>query len=65
MKLAVYSGNAEEMLKGYLEMSEEKGRLRIERITRSIQAASYACIGIVLILIYQILMMPLQILTQI
>lgn len=65
MKLAVYSGNAEEMLKGYLEMSEEKGRLRIARITRTIQAASYACIGIVLILIYQILMMPLQILTQI
>ncbi|MGN1389096.1 MAG: type II secretion system F family protein [Bulleidia sp.] len=65
MKLAVYSGNAEEMLKGYLEMSEEKGSLRIARITRIIQGASYASIGVVLILIYQILMMPLQILTQI
>ncbi len=65
MKLAVYSGNAEEMLKGYLEMAEEKIRLRIAGITRTIQAGSYACIGVLLILIYQILMMPLQILTQI
>ena len=64
LKIAFYSSEMESMLEGYLEMAHERSRRQCIRITRTVQILSYACIGVILILVYEVLMLPLQILTQ-
>ncbi len=64
LKIAFYSSEMESMLEGYLEMAQERSRRQCIRITRTVQVLSYACIGVILILVYEVLMLPLQILTQ-
>ena len=64
LKIAFYSSEMETMLEGYLEMSQERAKRQCRKITRIIQVISYLCIGAVLILVYQILMLPMSILTQ-
>ena len=64
LKIAFYSSEMESMLEGYLQMSQERSRRQCRKITRIIQAFSYLSIGAVLILVYQILMLPLSILNR-
>ena len=64
LRIAFYSSQMETMLEGYLEMSKERSRRKCRKITRIIQVISYLSIGAVLILVYQILMLPLSILTK-
>ncbi len=64
IKISVYASNIEEMLSGYLEMSKERIRRQAKKITKILQLISYATIGFILILVYQVLMMPLQILQK-
>lgn len=63
-KIALYSSDMEKMLEGYLEMSSYR-LLRQSRIfTKTVQAVSYCSIGLILIVIYQALMLPITMLSQ-
>lgn len=64
LKIALYSSEMESILERYLEMAKERSVRQCKRITRTVQILSYACIGVILILVYEVLMLPLQILTQ-
>lgn len=64
-RMAVYAGSTEEMLSGYLAMSQARTARHIRTLTRIIQAAAYGGIGILLVLVYQVLMMPMTMLKKI
>lgn len=64
LKIALYSSEMESILERYLEMAKHRSVRQCKRITRAVQILSYACIGVILILVYEVLMLPLQILTQ-
>ncbi|MBR2669317.1 MAG: type II secretion system F family protein [Solobacterium sp.] len=64
IKIAVYSSNLTEMLEGYLKLTEERLDRQCKRLTNTVQLITYTLIGIVLIFVYQILMLPMSILTQ-
>lgn len=64
MRIAVNTDGAKEMMKSYLVMSEERLKRRLSRLSRIIRTVSYAGCGILLIIVYQILMMPMNVLTQ-
>ncbi|MCH4013028.1 MAG: hypothetical protein LKE64_01660 [Solobacterium sp.] len=63
--LAIYAGDTENMLKGYQEMSQKRTERRIKILTSAIQLTAYTWIGIMLVIVYQVLMMPLGMLRQI
>ena len=65
MKIAFYSSEMESMLEGYLQMSKERSRRQCKRITRAVQILSYAAIGVIIILIYQIMLLPMKLLGSI
>ena len=62
MKIAYYSFQMEPMLEGYLEMAKERSKRQCKRITRAVQILSYAAIGTIVILIYQIMLLPMKLL---
>ena len=62
--VAVYSSNLERMLDGYLAMSSARIQRHCRIITAAVQTASYLSIGAVIIVVYQLLMLPLSILAQ-
>ena len=62
MKIAFYSSEMESMLEGYLAMSKERSQRQCKRITRVVQILSYAAIGTIIILIYQIMLLPMKLL---
>lgn len=64
LRTAVYAGNLDEMLESYLMLSRQRMKQKTARLTRTIQLLSYSSIGMVLIMVYQILMMPLSVLSQ-
>lgn len=64
MRLAIYSSSVSSMLEGYVSITKEKIQRRSKHIGRILQLSSYAMIGCILILVYQILLMPMQLLTQ-
>ncbi|MCR5230583.1 MAG: type II secretion system F family protein [Solobacterium sp.] len=64
LKIAVYSSDMENMLDGYLEIAQQQAERKCRRITYAVQLLSYASIGLILILVYQILMLPLQIISS-
>ncbi|MBQ9153794.1 MAG: type II secretion system F family protein [Solobacterium sp.] len=64
MRIAVNTDGAKEMMKSYLAMSEERMKRRLKRLSRLIRTVSYAGCGVLLIIVYQILMMPMNVLTQ-
>lgn len=62
MKIAFYSSEMESMLEGYLTMSKERSQRQCKRITRVVRILSYAAIGTIIILIYQIMLLPMKLL---
>ena len=58
MKIAVYASDMEQMLDGYLAMCSQRIQRQCRRLTKTIQLISYSAIGLVLILVYQLLMLP-------
>ena len=64
-RIAVYSSESEKMLEGYLKMSSVRSEKRIRRFTRTVQLVCYGLIAAVLVLIYQILLMPVNVLQTI
>ena len=65
IRIAVYSSDLENMLTGYLDLSQQRLDRQCRRITNTVQLISYAMIGVVLVFVYQVLMLPMNILTQI
>lgn len=63
--LAIYASDTETMLKGYMEMSQKRTERRIRKLTYGIQIAAYGWIGFMLVIVYQVLMMPLGMMRQI
>ncbi len=64
MTIAIYSSMMDEMLSGYIEVSKQKMRKRIKLITKVMKLLSYGVIALVLIFVYQILLLPLSVMSQ-
>ena len=62
MNIACFSSEMETMLESYLEMSKERSRKQCRRVTRLVQILSYSAIGTIVILIYQIMLLPMKLL---
>ncbi len=63
LKIAVYSSDMDNMLDGYLEIAQKQAEIKCRRITAAAQVLSYISIGLILIIVYQLLMLPLQIIS--
>lgn len=64
MRIAVNTDGAKGMMKSYLAMSGERMKRRLRKLSRIIRFVSYAGCGILLVIVYQILMMPMNVLSQ-
>ena len=64
MKTAVYSSDCERMLEGYLEMTRVRTETQIRRFSRTVQFVSYLMIGIMIVLMYRLLLMPVNMMQQ-
>ena len=60
MKTAVYSSDCEKMLEGYLKMTDIRTRVQIRRFSRTVQFVSYLLIGVLIVLMYRLLFMPMN-----
>ncbi len=65
MKTAVYAADSEKMLEGYLEMTKIRTETQIRRFSRTVQFISYLLIGILIVLMYRLLLMPMNMMQQI
>ena len=64
-QIALHSSNCEKMLEGYLVMNQQRHTKQVRIFTRSVQLSCYGTIGLILLVIYQILMLPMQMLQNI
>lgn len=64
MKVAIYSSTMDEMLNGYIKINEAKMKRSIKRFAKGCQLVSYGCIGFIIIIVYQILILPLTLMAQ-
>lgn len=59
-RIAVYASNCEDMMTGYLEMVRQRTIHEIHLYSRILQCISYSSVGLVILLVYQVLLMPIQ-----
>lgn len=59
-QISLYASNCEDMLEGYLHMVQERTSSEIRFFSRTVQGISYSAVGIVIVLVYQVLLMPIQ-----
>ena len=52
------------MLEGYLEMTRVRTETQIRRFSRTVQFVSYLMIGIMIVLMYRLLLMPVNMMQQ-
>lgn len=64
MTLALYSSSMNGMMESYVRVVQERINQRIKRVTKIVQIMSYGIIGIIVIFVYQILLLPLSIMSQ-
>ena len=64
-QIALHGSNCEKMLEGYLVMNQQRYTKQVRIFTRSVQLSCYGTIGLILLVIYQILMLPMQMLQNI
>ena len=64
LNIAMHASNMNEMLKGYIKLNELKVNKFFNVFSYSIQLFTYSSIALVLIFVYQILMMPLTIISN-
>jgi competence protein ComGB len=62
LRLAAYVEEPADLLESYLEMGTKRLEARIHRLLKVLEGISYACIGYMVILVYQVLMLPLNLL---
>ena len=65
MQIAIHSSSLKEMLISYIQQNEEKGKALCKKWTNRITVLAYGSIGILIVLIYQILLLPLSIIGQV
>lgn len=65
MKTAIYSSDCERMLEGYLEMTKARTETQIRRFSRTVQFVSYLLIGVMIVLMYRLLLMPMNMMQRI
>ena len=65
MIIAINTAKIEEMLLGYMEINALKVEKKCKKLSRSLQIISYLMLGIMLVFVYQILLMPLGIISNI
>ena len=65
MKTAIYSSDCEKMLEGYLEMTKARTETQIRRFSRTVQFVSYLLIGVMIVLMYRLLLMPMNMMQRI
>lgn len=59
-QIGMYSSNCIQLIQGYQKMVAQRTKRQIKRFTIIVQCEVYCLIGIVLILVYQVLLMPLD-----
>ncbi len=64
-QIALHGSNCEKMLEGYLVMNQQRHIKQVRIFTRSVQLSCYGVIGLILLVVYQILMLPMQMLQNI
>lgn len=64
-RIAVYTSESEEILESYLKISADRIAIRLKRLAGVMQAGAYILIGAILIIVYQVLLLPLSMLAQI
>ena len=64
-QIAIHGSNCEKMLEGYLVMNQQRHIKQVRIFTRSVQLLCYGAIGLILLVVYQILMLPMQMLQNI
>ena len=52
------------MLESYLQLARKRVQQKTKRLTAVVQVCAYGIIGMVLILVYQVLMLPMSMLSQ-
>ena len=58
--IAVYASDSVRMMEGYLKMCDERTAAWIRKFSSTVQIVSYSCTGLVLVLIYRIMLMPME-----
>ena len=61
-RISLYSENTEAMLEAYLSMCDQRTKRQIKRLTQIMQCVTSAAAGIVIVVVYRILMMPMSML---
>ncbi len=64
IRIAASGAGMEAMLSGYLDTARDRLLRRCRRLTRYLQLLAYALIGLIVIMMYQILLLPLSIMTN-
>ena len=64
-QIALHGSNCEKMLEGYLVMNQQRHIKQVRIFTRGVQLSCYGAIGLILLVVYQILMLPMQMLQNI
>ncbi len=64
MVVAMYSSTMGDMLEKYIHLSEIKMRQKIKIFTKLLQLFTYGSIAIIMIFVYQILILPLSVMSQ-
>ncbi len=63
LRIAARSDDVSVMMDSYLQMADQRMMKKCRRLSAVLQMAAYAGCGILLVIVYQILMMPLSVLT--
>lgn len=64
MKLSMLTAKTNELLEKYITINELVWQRNIRKLTISIQLSAYSIIGVILIFIYQILFVPMQVISS-
>lgn len=59
-KIAIYGSSCVEMLEGYLHMVSRRTVHEIHQFSVLMQCISYAAVAMIIVLVYQVLLMPIQ-----
>lgn len=64
IQIAVLSSDIEEMLSGYIQLTEAKISRKLKSYAKLMQIISYCMIGLILVLVYQILLLPMTLIQK-
>lgn len=59
-QISIYASNCVTMMEGYLQMVKDRTAAEIARYARTVQLISYSAVAMIIILVYQVLLMPIS-----